>query len=116
MSTATVDRDERTVAIENATYRWAYLFLSFGLLAIVAFRSFALQESSWDLLAIVVLSGVVAAILRARQHAFTTGAAKSATVAIVAGIIAATVFAYVAQSVRAANAGYHAAQQIEDAR
>lgn len=114
MHSATVDRDERTIAIENATYRWAYLFLSFGLLAIVAFRSFALHQSSWDLLGIVVLSGVIATVLRARQHAFTTGGAKAATMAIVAGIIAATMLAYVAQSVRAASAGYRAAQQLED--
>jgi len=101
---------ERTVAVENASYRWAYLFLSFGLLAIVAFRSFALHQSSLDLMAIVVLSGVFAALLRARKRAFTSGAAKSATVAIIAGVIAATFVAYAAHSMAAITAGYDAAQ------
>jgi hypothetical protein len=32
----TVHRDERTLAVENASYRWAYLFLSFALLLLVA--------------------------------------------------------------------------------
>jgi hypothetical protein len=60
MSAATViHRDERTVAVENASYRWAYLFLSFGLLALVAFRGFARSESAWDMLALVVLGGVL---------------------------------------------------------
>ena len=49
MSANLVQRDERTTAIENASYRWAYLFLSFGLLLVVAYRSFARQESPWDL-------------------------------------------------------------------
>ena len=111
MNTANVDRDERTIAIENTSYRWAYLFLSFGLLAIVAFRSFALRQSSWDLLAIVILSGVVAAVFRGRRHAYTAGAAKSATLAIIGGVIAATLLAYGAQSIAAADAGYRAAHQ-----
>lgn len=59
MTVTQVDRDERTTAIENAGYRWSYLMLSFGLLAIVAFRSFSLGQTSWDLLALVVLGGGV---------------------------------------------------------
>ena len=36
MSTASpVERDERTEAVENASFRWAYLVLSYGLLAAV---------------------------------------------------------------------------------
>jgi hypothetical protein len=58
-SAPTVHRDERTTAIENASYRWAYLFLSFGLLALVGYRSFVHHESPWDLLALVVLGGLV---------------------------------------------------------
>jgi hypothetical protein len=63
-TTPLVHRDERTVAIENASYRWAYLFLSFGLLVVVAYRSFVHHESSWDLLTLVVLGGVLSAALQ----------------------------------------------------
>ena len=59
MTSRPVERDERTTAIENAGYRWSYLVLSFGLLAIVAFRSFSLGQTTWDLLALVVLGGAV---------------------------------------------------------
>ena len=38
MTPTLVQRDERTIAFENAGYRWSYLFLSFGLLALVAYR------------------------------------------------------------------------------
>jgi hypothetical protein len=62
MTTPSVERDERTTAIENAGYRWSYLFLSFGLLAIIAYRAFARGQSSWDLFALVILGGGVNAV------------------------------------------------------
>jgi hypothetical protein len=52
----TVERDERTVAVENASYRWAYSLLTYALLVDVMYRSLvrrqrfvlgsALQESA----------------------------------------------------------------------
>jgi len=59
MTAPGIERDERTTSVENAGYRWSYLVLSFGMLAIVAYRSFATGEASPDLLALVVLGGVV---------------------------------------------------------
>jgi hypothetical protein len=54
-----VERDERTTTVENAGFRWSYLVVSFGLMAIVAFRGFSGGEQSWDLIALVVLGGLV---------------------------------------------------------
>ena len=59
MKDQTIVRDERTITVENASYRWGYLLLSFGLLVIVGYRSFIWRQSSWDLLALVVLAGVL---------------------------------------------------------
>jgi hypothetical protein len=50
--------DER-ISAENASYRWGYLFIAFGLLLSVAYRGLFLQQQNWDLLALVVLSGAV---------------------------------------------------------
>ena len=47
-TTSTVERDERTVAVENASYRWAYMLLTFALLLDVIFRSLYRQEGAWD--------------------------------------------------------------------
>jgi hypothetical protein len=55
-----VDRDERTLAVEGASYRWAYHFVSFGLLLLAVYRSGVRNEAAWDLLALAVLGGVVA--------------------------------------------------------
>ena len=66
MTNAPVERDERTVAVENAGYRWSYLFLSFGLLVLVAYRSWFRHEQPWDLFALVILGGGI--------HSVYTGA------------------------------------------
>ena len=86
-SETTVDRDERTVAAENASYRWAYLVMTYGLLLSVAYRSFFRHEASWDLIGLVVLSGVVATLFQGRAHVLTKRSAKMASIS--AGVAAA---------------------------
>ncbi len=58
-ASASVQRDERTVAVENASYRWAYMLLTFALLADVAYRGLVRREAAWDLMALVIAGGVV---------------------------------------------------------
>ena len=64
-------RDERETGIDLAADRLAYLVLSYGLLVAVAYRAFAWQQSSWDLLALVVLGGVVGVGYRAWHQALS---------------------------------------------
>jgi hypothetical protein len=52
-------RDEREVSVDRAADRLAYLVLSFGLLAVVAYRSFVDGAASWELLGLVVFGGAV---------------------------------------------------------
>jgi small ligand-binding sensory domain FIST len=68
MTALPITRDERTVAVENASYRWAYLVLSFGLLLSTAYRGFVLNESSWDLLGLVILGGLVTTGYQGGRH------------------------------------------------
>jgi hypothetical protein len=90
MNNQTVSRDERTAVVENASYRIAYLVMSFGLLACVAYRGFVLQQSSWDLLALVILGGATATMYQGTNKVLSRLWIK-ATVAtiIIAGLIAA---------------------------
>ncbi len=64
-----VRRDEREHGVDQAADRLAYLVLSFGLLAIVAYRSFVDGAASWDLLGLVVLGGLVGTLYRLAQRA-----------------------------------------------
>jgi hypothetical protein len=54
-----VFRDERTITIEHSSYRWGYFVITYGLLLIIAFRAFIYKESNWDLMALVILSGLI---------------------------------------------------------
>jgi hypothetical protein len=86
-------RDERTLADDDAGYRWSYLVLSFGLLVVVALRSLRQGEASWDLLSLVVLGGLVNVAyqgvhgtLRARRAAVTVVVMVSAAAAAAAAV------------------------------
>ena len=89
MTTQPIMRDERTVATENASYRWAYLVLSFGLLVSTAYRSFVRHESSWDLIALVILGGAVAIFYQGRARVLSRRwAVASGAAALLALVIA----------------------------
>jgi hypothetical protein len=86
-------RDERESAIDQAADRLSYLALSFGLLAIVAYRGFVNQEASWDLLGLVILGGIVGTAYRARGRAMDRRwvgvvAVTAAVALVVAAIVA----------------------------
>ena len=89
MNNQSVSRDERTAIVENASYRIAYLVMSFGLLASVAYRGFVLQQSSWDLLTLVILGGATATMYQGTNKVLSRRwiIATVATI-IVAGLIA----------------------------
>jgi hypothetical protein len=91
MTVSKVERDERTVAVENASYRVAYLVVSFGLLLSVAYRSFVREETSWDLLGLVVLGGLVATLYQGSARVLN----RRWTVLSVAAIVLAVLLAAV---------------------
>jgi hypothetical protein len=87
-----VERDERTLAVENAGYRWSYLVLSFGLLAIAAARSFTRGEEPWDLIALVLLGGLVNAGHQAMGRVlYRRWAVMTAVTIVVAALLAALI-------------------------
>ncbi len=78
-------RDERTTVVENASFRLAYLVLTFGLLAVVAYRGLLWQESNWDLLALVILGGLVTTFYQGLHKVLSRQWALTAIVAFVVG-------------------------------
>jgi hypothetical protein len=85
-----VERDERTVAVENASYRWAYVLLTYALLVDVMYRSLVRHEAAWDLMALVILGGAVCTVYQSRQRILAHGwVMKAVLVACIAGVIAA---------------------------
>lgn len=94
MTVPLVHRDERTVLVENASFRWAYLVLSFGLLGLTAYRSFVWRENPWDLMALVVLAGAVPAGYQGYHHVLTSRFAMFALVAAVTGALIASLLVW----------------------
>jgi hypothetical protein len=62
-----VERDERRVAVENASYKWAYTFIIFALLIDVMYRGAVRDEAAWDLMALIGVGGIVSMMYQARQ-------------------------------------------------
>ena len=88
MSTGPIARDERTTMVENSSYRWAYLLMTYGLLAIVGYRGLVLRESEWELMALVVLGGAVTALYQGRHHVLSRHwVALVGTTMLAAGVV-----------------------------
>lgn len=88
-----VTRDERSTAVENASYRVAYLVMSYGALVIAAYRGFVLQQSSWDLLALVVLGGATATVYQGRNKVLSRYWVMATIAALILAGVLALVFA-----------------------
>jgi hypothetical protein len=82
-----VKRDERTVAVKNVGYKWAYGFIVFALLIDVCYRSAIFQEAPWDLLALVVVGGAICAIFQVRHKTLGPGWLKAAVIITCLGAI-----------------------------
>ena len=88
-----VIRDERTVVVENASYRLAYGFITFALLLDVMYRSLVRREAAWELLAMVILGGAISTLYQWRDKVLTRHSAK---LALFTGVVAAIVAALIA--------------------
>ncbi len=91
-------RDERETSVDQAADRLSYLVLSFGLLAIVAYRSFVDHAASWDLLGLVLLGGLIGTAYRLRQRAVSRRWALVAAGTVAVAIVVATITVLVARS------------------
>jgi len=92
-------RDERTIAVENASYKWVCIFLSFALLIDVCCRSILFQEAAWDLLAFVCVSGIFCTIYQAKQKIFNGNWQKKALLLTALGAVVGFVAAIIAMCI-----------------
>jgi hypothetical protein len=80
-----IKRDERTVAVENVSYKWAFAFLLFALLIDVMCRGLLRREAAWDLMALVIVSSGLSTIYQARQRIWGRGWGWTATLLTILG-------------------------------
>jgi len=75
-ATPEVESDERTVAVENASYRWGWFLLYVGVLYDGCYRVYVRQEAPIDLLALAIGSAAFCTLYQARRKALTHGRFK----------------------------------------
>ncbi len=88
-----VPRDEREVVVDLEATRLGYVVLTFGLLLVVMYRSFFNKEAPWDLLALVILSGLASTVYTARRRAASRQWLLAGVVTIVVGAVVAAAIA-----------------------
>lgn len=84
-NTPLITRDERTIAVEQAGYLWAYCFITFALLIDVMIRSFFFNEAAWDLLALVIVGGGISTAYQYIQNALTKPLMNRAWLIVIIG-------------------------------
>jgi len=85
------EKDERTIFIENQSYRYGYIVLNFGILIDIIYRSFRLNEASWDLFGLIFLSGLVTTVYQYNRKIFTKNWIKSILLLIIITAISAVI-------------------------
>ena len=84
-----IQRDERTITVENISFSLGYKFVCFALLFDVAYRAFKNGETSWDLMAIVILSGVLTTAYQVRNKILNRGLARNFIITVTISCIVA---------------------------
>lgn len=95
-----VIRDERTEAVENASYRLAYCLLQFGVLICVAYRGFMFDQACWDLLGLVIITGWVAMVYQGAHKVFTWRFTRATVGILILSAVIAAVTAAMMQYLR----------------
>ncbi|WP_434512172.1 hypothetical protein [Desulfitobacterium sp. AusDCA] len=90
-----VEKDERTITVEHASYSMGYKIAMYALLIDTMARSFFLKEASWDLLGIVILCGLVTTVYQLNFKILTKNWVRASILVLIISIIVATVIIFV---------------------
>ncbi|HZW50187.1 MAG TPA: hypothetical protein VFF80_08700 [Bacillota bacterium] len=92
-----VEKDERTTYVENQSYRYGYIALSFGILIDILYRSIQFNEAPWDLFAVIFLGGLITIGHQYRNRILTENWIKAVGLTIVISAIVSLVVLFVRQ-------------------
>lgn len=87
-----VSKDERTIFVENKSFSLGYIFMGFALLFDIMYRSFKLGQSSFDLFAIIIMSGLISTVYQLKHKILNKGWVKTIMIAIFIAIITSILF------------------------
>ena len=90
-----VEKDERTTFIENISYKFGYMFLTYAILLDVVYRGIRFNEAAWDLLALVIVGSFIATIYQYKKQILKKDSIKTAALIMVATFIIAFIVAFI---------------------
>lgn len=89
--TDSIERDERTITVENKSYSIGYKLALYALLLDTMYRSLFLHQPSWDLLGIVFLCGIVTTLYQLNHKILTKSWVKVSILGLILAIIIAVI-------------------------
>lgn len=66
-----VQRDERTIYVENKSYKYGYIFLTYALMADIFYRSIKFKEDPFDLLFLIIITGLGMGVYQYHKKIFS---------------------------------------------
>lgn len=90
-----VIKDERTISVENKSYKYGCYIFNFGLLLDIIYRSIRLNEASWDLFGLIFLSGLVMTSYQYKEKIFSENWGKKYLLLIALTAITAVIVAII---------------------
>jgi lysylphosphatidylglycerol synthetase-like protein (DUF2156 family) len=95
MTNKMVGKDERTTFIQNVSYKFGYNFIAFALLLDVMYRGLKFNEAPWDLLVIIIISGLVMTFYQYMQKTLEITWIKTVALTLVIASIFAFLLAFI---------------------
>jgi len=91
-------RDERTVAVENASCKWAYLFILFAIGIDMVYRITVSKESVVDLVCLIIVGMATRIAYQVSQETLSRPPRKATLFRLVGLIVAAIIAATIAMT------------------
>ena len=89
------NRDERAIFIENVSYKFGYNLITFALLLDVIYRGLILNEAAWDLLGIIIISGLVMILYQYKQKILDKNWIKTVVISSLIAFIVALLISFI---------------------
>lgn len=99
MNKKVIEKDERSTFIENISYKFGYNFIAFALLVDVVYRSLRFNEAPFDLLVIIIISGLVMTAYQYKQKILGKTFVKLTALTLMITFVIAFVFAFLANKI-----------------
>ncbi|HEY3267084.1 MAG TPA: hypothetical protein VGM37_09175 [Armatimonadota bacterium] len=74
-------------------FRWPYIFLLFGSLAVAAYRGNVLRQVTWDLLGLAMAGSIIVVLYELAMGVMTKGIVKAAVMTGLISVVAAVTLA-----------------------